>query len=282
MTVSRKRVVGAEAIRSESEPVRMRYDSAPSRRARILSLVREAGFCSAAELSQRLNVSEMTVRRDIRRLAEEGLARAVHGGISTVTAFLGPVDFQFRASQRLAQKRAIARRALELLEPGSVVALDAGTTTLEVARQLPSDHRITVVTHSLPIIAALAARTSSELIGLGGALHIETQAFAGPLTLRALTDLRVHTLLLAATSVRDGAMWCTNTFDSDTKRALIDSADRVVLLVDSTKFSVTAVMKVAELKVVHTMISDDAIGPKEREMCQSAGLELLTVTSGDE
>jgi DeoR/GlpR family transcriptional regulator of sugar metabolism len=261
---------------------RMRYESAPSRRTQILNLVREAGFCSAAELSRKLSVSEMTVRRDIRRLADDGLARAVHGGISTVTALLGPVDFQFRASQRLAQKRAIARRALDLLEPGSVVALDAGTTTLEVARQLPPDFRATLVTHSLPVIAALAARSSLELIGLGGALHIETQAFAGPLTLGALGDLRVHTLLLGATSVRDSAMWCTNTFDSATKRALIRAADRVVLLVDSSKFSVTAMMKVAELSEIDTLITDDAIDPKQRALCEPAGIELITVPFGDE
>jgi DeoR family fructose operon transcriptional repressor len=108
-------------------------------------------------------------------------------------------------------------------------------------------------------------------------LHPETQAFAGPITVHALSDLRAHTALLAATSVRDGAMWCTNTFDSATKRALIAAADRVVLLVDSSKFSITAAMKVTELGAVHTVITDDGIEPASRAMCEAAGAEVVLV-----
>lgn len=259
----------------------LRYESAPARRKHILDLVNERGFCSAVELSHHLSVSEMTVRRDIRRMADEGLARAVHGGISATSNLLGPIDFQFRASQRLSEKQAIARLAVSMIKPDTVVAIDAGTTTLEAARLLPPDIRITVVTHSLPVIGSLASRSTIELIGLGGALHLETQAFAGPITLRALSDIRAHTLLLGATSVRDNAMWCTNTFDAATKRALIEAADHVVLLVDSEKFDLTAFMKVAELSAAHTVITDERISDRSKEMIASANVELLIASCSD-
>ena len=255
----------------------LRYDSAPARRIFIMDMVRNTGFCSAVELSRDLGVSEMTVRRDIQRLAREGLARAVHGGVSSATTLHGPVDFRLRAAQRLAAKQAIARKALELLAPGSVVALDAGTTTLEVARLMSADLRITVVTHSLPVISVLGSRLDFDLLCLGGALHSDTQAFAGPITLQALSNIRVHTLLLGATSVRDKAMWCTNTFDAATKRALIEAADRVILLADSAKFDITAMMKVADLSEIDVVITDVDVTVEAKAMLKD--IELIIVES---
>jgi DeoR/GlpR family transcriptional regulator of sugar metabolism len=244
------------------------YDTAPDRRTRILDLVRENGFCSASELSSILKVSEMTVRRDVRPLAGEGLV-------------LGPVDFRLRATQQLDAKRAIARCAVDRIHSGTVIALDAGTTTLEVARQLPSDLRLTVVTHSLPAMAILAGRAATDVIGLGGNLHRETQAFAGPETIRSLSQIRVNTLLLAATAVRNSAMWCTNSFDAETKRALIASADRVILLVDSSKFETTALMRVAALDAIETVITDDGIEPDTQAALVRNGQDVVVVSVGE-
>lgn len=224
-----------------------------------------------------LNVSEMTVRRDFRRLSDQGLVRQVHGGVSALTTVAGPIDFRLRATQHEDAKRAIASRAIELLQPGSVVGLDAGTTTLEVARQLPADLRLTVVTHSLPAMGAFTARPSIEVIGLGGHLHSETQAFSGTMTLAAIAEIRMNMLLLAMTAVRAGDMWCTNTFDADTKRALIGAADRVVLLADSSKFGATAVMRVAPLGGVRTVITDDGLDAEARRDIERLGIEVMVV-----
>jgi DeoR/GlpR family transcriptional regulator of sugar metabolism len=268
---------------AERETVRavvMRYDSAPARRTFIMDMVRNTGFCNAAELSRALGVSEMTVRRDIQRLAKEGLARAVHGGVSSATPLLGPVDFRLRSAQRLTAKQAIARKAVGLLAPNSVVAFDSGTTTLEVARLLPPDLRMSVVTHSLPVINVLSSRGNLEILALGGAFYTETQAFAGPITLQALSNIRVHTLLLGATSVRDNAMWCTNTIDAATKHALIGAADRVVLLADSTKFNITAMMKVSDLSEVDMIITDTQLTANTQAMLEIPGTELVMVDGG--
>src|SRR5262245_57019148 len=270
-------LVNSLSDRETSRATPMRYDSAPTRREYIMEMVRSNGFCSAVELSRDLGVSEMTVRRDIQRLAKEGLVRAVHGGVSSASPLLGPIDFRQRASKRLGPKQAIARRALTLLTPNTVVAFDAGTTTLEVARIVPPDLRITIVTNSLPVVSLLGARESLEVLCLGGALHGDTQAFAGPITLQALSNIRVHMLLLGATSVRDKAMWCTNTFDAATKRALIAAADRVALLADSTKFDITAMMKVADLSDIDMIITDEQLTHEAKAMLITAGIELVMV-----
>jgi DeoR/GlpR family transcriptional regulator of sugar metabolism len=259
---------------------RMRYESAPARRERLLEVVRRTGFASAPELAAILGVSEMTVRRDFRRLAEGGLVRQVHGGVSAISTVAGPIDFRLRATQQHHAKRSIARRAINLLQPDSVVALDAGTTTMEVARQVPDTLRLTIVTHSLAAMSALTGRPSLEIIGLGGQLHADTQAFAGPMTVGDIGEIRVNTLLLAITAIRDGAMWCTNTYDAETKRALMRAADRTILLADSSKFSATAVMRVADVSAVDLLVTDDGIDPATRRSLEQAGVEVDIVDTG--
>jgi DeoR/GlpR family transcriptional regulator of sugar metabolism len=243
--------------------------------------VRETGYCALGALSRDLAVSEMTVRRDVHRLAEHGLVRVVHGGVSAVTDLLGPVDFGFRSNQHLSAKRAIAKRALAYLEPSSVVALDAGTTLLEVARRLPPDRHLTVVTHSLPVMATVAHRSGIELIGLGGGFHQEAQEFAGPLALRSLSQLRIKTLLLGAAAVREGRLWSTNGPDAEMKQGLLAAADEVVLLADSSKFAYSALMMVADLSAVTTVITDELLGETARRAVSDAGVKLVIVPTDE-
>lgn len=257
----------------------LRYDSAPARRERILDLVREGGYWTLGALSRELAVSDMTVRRDVRRLAEQGLVRAVHGGVSAITDLLGPVDFRFRSDHHRAAKRAIGARAVTLLEPNSIVGFDAGTTVLEAARRLPSDRPLTVVTHSLPVMGAVARRSGVQLVSIGGAYQPNGQDFGGPLALRALSSLRIQTLLLATTAIREGRLWCTNGSELEIKQAMIAAADRVVLLADSSKFAYSALMMVAELAAVTMLITDEHVTDAARQSVAEAGVDLIVVSA---
>lgn len=265
------------ATRASAE--QLRYNSAPERRQRILDLVKETGYSSVVELGERFGVSEMTVRRDLSRLEEQGLVRVVHGGVSAVTDLLAPVEFQFRRQQHMSAKRAIAARAATMVENGSVIALDGGTTVLELARRLPDGCNATVVTHSLPAMSAVARREGVRLIGLAGTYEPELQVFAGPLALAPLTQLRVQTLFLAISSIRDGTMRISNGHEVEMKQALIKVADRVVLLADSSKFEYSALMMVAPLTAVSTLVTDDNISEDARRAVAEAGVSLVTVPS---
>jgi DeoR family fructose operon transcriptional repressor len=221
----------------------------------------------------------MTVRRDIRQLADKGFVHSNHGGVSAVVnAVAGPAfggtDFQIRGQTQILAKRAIARAAANRIEPGAIVALDAGTTVYEIVNHLPEDARLTVITHSLPVMTAFSSRPSVEVIGLGGVLHTETQAFAGPSVVAALDNVRVSTLFLAASAVRGGIMFCGNPYDAETKRALIAAADEVVLLVDSSKFVLPALFAVAPCSDVGTVIVDAGIDDAEREQLVTAGADV--------
>jgi len=162
-----------------------------------------------------------------------------------------------------------------MIEPASIVAVDAGTTALEIVRFMPPTLRISMVTHSLPAMALPRPDCAIEVIGLGGVLHPETQAFAGPTTIANLEELRVHAIFLGASAVRDGMMYCGNHFDAMTKRALINAADKVVLVVDASKFQMTAMVQVAPLDEVDTVVVDDAIESEVRAAIEAMNVDVI-------
>lgn len=247
----------------------------------MLDTVKESGYSSVAELGERFGVSEMTVRRDLGRLEDMGLVRIVHGGVSAITDLLAPVEFQFRTHHHTIAKRAIGVHAATMIEASSVIGLDAGTTVLELARRLPVGRNLTVVTHSLPTMSAVSRREGIRLIGLAGTYEAELQAFAGQLAAAPLSQLRIQTMFLATSSIRDGAMWATTSHDVEMKQALIRVADRVVLMTNSSKFEYSALMMVAALSSVAVLVTDERISPEARRVVEAAGIELVTVALGE-
>lgn len=214
----------------------LRYVSAPERRRSILSAVGDTGFVSVSELTQRLGVSDMTVRRDLRKLAHQGKVRIVHGGVSALSTSPHSPAFTGRAEEHAAGKRAIGEAVARDLSLRATVAVDAGTTTYAVVQALPDTFRGTVVTHSVPVMQLLLARGLGRVVGLGGELLAESQAFVGPRTVDAVAGLRVQTLLLGAAAVDERGIYVSTDNERPTKLALMSIADRVVLLIDSSKF----------------------------------------------
>lgn len=248
----------------------LRYTSAPERREEILRRVRTTGYVSAPELSAQFHVSERTVRRDLQKLAGLGLVDLVYGGALAPAGVTPRSPFGAREQARSAHKRAIARLALRFVEPGATIGLDAGTTTLELARLLPSGTGLTVVTHSLPAMAAIGERSGSGLIGLGGFHHEPTQAFSGPDTVAAIARLRVHTFFLAASGLGPHGVYCATPLDAETKRAFLGIAERVVLLCDSSKLRQTAPVPVCDYGRLDAVVTDDAVSAPERTVLSAA------------
>jgi DeoR family transcriptional regulator, aga operon transcriptional repressor len=255
----------------------MRYRGAGARRAAMIELIGEIGFCSIMDLCDRLGVSRMTVRRDIQQLEQEKLVRSTYGGVVPVTPHSTGTHFELRRHQEADAKRAIARCAVALIQqqPDAIIGIDAGTSALEVARQLRPEDSCTVVTHSLPVMNELSQRSNVEVIGVGGVLHPETQAFAGPATIAALQRVRLTTLILTASALRDGIIYCGNAFDADTKREMMRIADQVVLIADSSKFRKAAAFDVDDLSHVDIAITDAAATDADRGSLSAAGTQLM-------
>ena len=227
--------------------------------------MRIAGYVSAPDLSADLAVSERTVRRDLQKLAELGLAELVYGGALIPGGGVAPGSpFAARSQARAGQKRAIAELALRLVEPGATIGVDAGTTALALARLLPDGGDVTVVTHSLPVMAALGERSDVNLIGLGGLYHPSTQTFTGPDTVAAIRRLRVHTFFLAASGLGRHGAYCSTPLDAEVKQSFIRVAERVVLLADSSKLRRTAPVPICDYERLDALVTDEGVTADDR------------------
>ncbi|GIJ73928.1 DeoR family transcriptional regulator [Virgisporangium ochraceum] len=250
----------------------MRYTQAPERRGELLRRIGESGYVSSTEAAAALGVSEMTIRRDLRQLAAQGLVNRVAGGASGAPPATG-APFEQRSDAAAGEKAAVARAAVALVPPGSVVALDAGTTVAALAGLLPGG--LTVVTHSVPVITTCVGRDDVELIALGGAYHASTRSFTGPITRAGLDDLAVDVAVLSATAAGPDGVYSANASDAETKRAMARIAGRVVLLLDHGKIGARAPMRFLDLGAVDVVVTDAGAGEEQVALLRSRCREVV-------
>lgn len=253
----------------------LRYDGAAERRALILRTVTARGFVSAGEISQSVGVSEMTIRRDFRRLAEAGQVRDVYGGVSAIQP-RRPALFQERRSENLQRKLAIGRTAAARVPAHAAIALDSGSTVVELAGQLDPDLPLSVVTHSLPAINALSRRDGLNLVALGGVYDQALSVFIDPNVAHTLDHLRVDMVFLG-TSAIDTDLYCGNLAEAGMKRALAEIAQQVVVLCDSSKFGParSAMARMMSITEIDRIVTDDGISDTMRTQLEQAGCEVI-------
>src|ERR1700758_4239770 len=232
------------------------------------------GRASVAELAQAYDVTTETVRRDLAALDRAGVLRRVHGGAVPARALhVVEPGVMERESSRAEHKDAIARAALEFLPiSGGSVLLDAGTTTGRAGAVLPPDRELVVVTNSVPIAARLAAMPSVSLQLLGGRVRGLTQAAVGEPALRLLDTLRVDVAFIGtnAVSVAHGL----STPDSDeaaVKRAMVQAANYVVVLADSSKIGREDLISFAPIDRVDVLITDSEVDDASRREFTARG-----------
>lgn len=253
----------------------LRYETAPGRRRLIMERLGETGFISVATLTRDLGVSDMTVRRDLRKLEQQGEVRVVHGGVSALHGPLHSPAFVSRASMDGSAKKAIATLAVTLVGDTDTIAIDAGTTAYALAQVLPQTFAGTIVTHSVPVIQLLLNRGKGRVVGLGGELLHESQAFAGQMTVDAVHGLRVRTLFLGAAAVDERGVYVATDNERPTKLALIEAADQVVLLADRSKFVASAPVLLCPHERITTLVTDTAPPPAAAEHLRTTGTTVL-------
>lgn len=249
----------------------LRYDSARARRGRILEWLRTTGFLSVADLCRELGVSDMTVRRDLRKLELSGQARVVRGGVSLPHGSLPASEFDTRIDLLPGAKRSVALAAQHYIASGDTIAVDAGTTACALASTLPESFHGAVVTHSLPVMQLMLQRGNTRVVGLGGDLLPESQAFVGPMSVDAAAGLRVRTFFLGGAAVDARGVYVAADAERPTKLALMDIADQVVLLVGHDKFTTSAPVLLCPLERLTAVVTDrDVPGAIATRLAESA------------
>ena len=249
-----------------------------ARRSRILQIAESAGFVSLQHLVSELGASESTVRRDLDVLDAAGHIQRTRGG----AAYLADAQPDFDARRNLAihQKQQIARRVVQMISEGETVLLDGGTTTLEVARQL-SGKALQVVTNSLPIASLLMNRPEIELIFVGGYVYPRTGVALGEQSVQALRRLHVNRLVMGTGGITEEGLFNSNALLVDTERQMIETADRVMVVSDSSKFGQRALSHLCSLGVVDELVTDDGIGLEWRDVLEGARVRLEVVAVQD-
>jgi DeoR/GlpR family transcriptional regulator of sugar metabolism len=230
----------------------------------ILDLINQHQEVAVGDLCERFAVSEMTIRRDLRTLEQGGLLRRTHGGaVSNLGRSYEP-PLLIRAAENKAAKVAIGRKAADMVRDGHSIALDVGTTTLEIARALRDRHNLTILTASLPIACEIAATfplgSDIRLILTGGIVRPGELSMIGDIAITTYSHLYVDVAFIGAGGVHlEEGLTEYNLEDTQVKQALIRTAQEKVLVADSSKFGRATFASIGPLAVIDTIVTDSGI-----------------------
>lgn len=249
------------------------------RLALILQAVHEQGRATVTELSQRFKVSKITIRRDLRELANDGLLRRAHGGAITLAPFSSEPPIIQRMTQNGALKERIGRAAAALVKHGDSVFLSSGSTVAYMVRHLHERKNLTVVTNALNVATDLATAPGVTVVVLGGMMRASELSLIGHITEQAITEVRVEKLFMGipALSLESGL---TNDYLPEvmTDRAIIRAAPALVLLADHTKFGRVASAYLTSVERIHTLVTDDKTDPAILDRIRALGVRVIVAT----
>ncbi len=247
------------------------------RQQRLIEFLKERGSANLDALSTELGVSASTVRRDLDVLEQRGLLSRTHGGAVFRGAEPEPVAppahaFAARMAAQVDAKRAIGAAAAALVEPNMTLLLDAGSTVVYAAQQI-TVRPIQIVTTSLAITQLFANDEQAEVTVLGGQLYPRTSAMVGAITRRALGEVFADLCFMSLAGLDESAAYNINMAQTRVEQAMLEQADRTVLLMDASKFGRKSLVKVAELRKFDSVLADGAV---EQGWRSSLGDRLVT------
>lgn len=240
----------------------------------ILDRLARDGQLVAKALSQELEISEDTVRRDLRELAAEGRLLRVHGGALPASAAVA--DLPTREHIASSDKQALGRVGAAMVKPGQLVILDGGTTALQVARHLPADLRATIVTHSLTVALELAKHPHLEIITLGGRLFRHSMVNVGAAIIEAAQRMRADLYVMGVTGVHPEVGLSTGDYEEAVvKRALHRCAAETVVLASHEKLGAASPFVIAPVGELATLVVPSKTAPEVLRSYRATGITVV-------
>ena len=248
------------------------------RQERMLRFVEQRQRVTIADICDQFGVSVATARRDLEVLAERSSVRRVHGGALAIHRAPPELPALQRAGEQADEKRRIGQAAAGLVADGETVFLSSGTTTLEVARSLRRQRRLTVITNSLLALNELADTPEITLVGLGGLLRRSEMSFIGHITEQALAEVRADKVIIGIRAI-DAEQGLTNDFlpETMTDRAIMRIAREVIVVADHSKCGRVSAAFVAPLSAMRTLVTDTGTPPEFVDALKAQGIRVLAV-----
>lgn len=226
------------------------------------------------ELCVDLEVSDDTIRRDLKEMSEMGLLEKVHGGALPRSPI--PFDYVQREDYEIAHKKNIANKARALIKPGQTILLDGGTTNLELVRALPRDLEITIFTNSFPLATEIMVHPTIEAYFLGGKINRKSRVSLGIEVIEALTYLRADLCMLGICSIDyDAGVTMRSKEECAVKRAFMQSAAQVIALSTTDKIGTAETYKLCDIDKIDCLITDDLLEESEKEKYRNKAITVL-------
>lgn len=227
----------------------------------ILTRLRQDGRVVAAELALEFTTSEDTIRRDLRELAKAGLCQRTYGGAVAISPASGP--FTERLDLSRDRKAALALTAVTLVQAGQVLFLDSGTTSVEIARALPTQRDLTVVTHAPDVAIALLNRPGITTILIGGVMNSLTSSALGARAIRDVRELKLDLCFLGVCALSTELGLRGFDFEeTEFKKAVVQQSNAVAAAVTTDKLETAAPFQIAGFQDLdHLILEDDAPAP---------------------
>jgi len=251
-----------------------------TRRTKILEVLKFQGSAEVKNLSEILDVSEATIRRDLNMLERKGLLQRTHGGaislIQKGTSFEPP--YFIHKDRFIKEKQNIGMKALDFISDGDTLIMDASTTTLQIARFLQGKNNLTIITNGVDILNELSDKEGIVVMSTGGNLNKRSMSLVGPVAEQFLREVHADKLFLgiSAISLKEGVT-APNIQEAHIKKAMIMAAREIIAVTDSSKFGKVNLFSVAPVSVLHRIITDRKIPEKDRKTLEKKGIKITIV-----
>lgn len=244
------------------------------RQRKIVDLVNERSSIRVSELSAIFGVTEETIRRDLEKLEKENQLMRSHGGAVSLERDQSEISYLEREITKAAEKKAIAMEAIQLIESGDQIVLDASTTAWYMAKELP-DMPLTVLTNSIKVVLELSKKEQIRVISTGGSLLTQSLSYVGPLAERSLSMYHVNKAFLSCKGVHlENGLSDFNESQALVKRQMIEIADETVLMVDSSKFGTRSFSKITSLANIDWTITDSKLDETTKKQLEEKSIKV--------
>lgn len=246
------------------------------RREKILELIKEDGQAKVIDLSKLFKVTEVTIRQDLERLEKEGYIIREHGGAYLKDVNANVRNLTLQNQDNIEEKQLIAQKAVELIKDGDTIILDSGSTTTEIAKLLTGYNNLTVITNALNIAIILGAEVGINVVVTGGEFKAPTLSLTGQKAADFFQNLHVDKLFLATAGIAlKSGLTYPGISDICVKRAMIDSADEIYLVADSSKIGRSSLASLGALSLIHFLITDYKIKDEDIKWLETYNVRFL-------
>ena len=249
---------------------------AAERRNRILTKLTLTGKVIVSELSEEFGVTEETIRRDLEKLDEEGLAHKTYGGAVSAKRDLLDLPLNVRKNVSVTEKQQIAALCAEKVKDGSIIMLDSSSTAIFIVKQLKSRQNLTVITNSVEILLELSDMKGWNVISTGGSLKEGALALVGPAALHTIANYHADISICSAKGIDvDFGISESNDADAEIKRVMLSSASEKILALDSTKFDKRSFVRVCPIRNIDLLITDKAPDEKWLSVLKESSFDVI-------